>query len=871
MKSEINLLDYFRSVGNFKLERSKEVDPTEKDFLLFLRKTFTIVDLTAPTRLLYNANKYASLEFADFVDNLIGDFGTQRFQKCPRRHDKNVSAYESINFQYSQLKGPMWQKLCARVGREAFTQLIGGSQYLILKDERFPNAVIFKNDYAEVSKRVTPEHVVTNTNIYYRSRPRRIDVRLFHSEDSSCITSVLGVSHCKSKNLAKKLRGLRDLLTRAKTIDASLNYSEILRTCCQPQAPLSNSIFERATPILFVYKYVIVVLFTVFPPSTFGGTKGKAVISSAVRKFLKVRTSEVNVLITMNRLKTSKIAWIGRSSVSTSRQDFAMRKSILLKFLKWMFSELIPTIVKSYWYVTDHCLKSLFFLHEVWNDLARNWLRTYTANYLFETKTIRSEPTEQIFSHGILRLSPKSNEFRPLCIPIKDNTLSDQIIPNSKFSCRSYAEYDRNFIRPIREIIRFQQKQRWPLHVEQYPECTSVRDVGRHLCNFKKMLMNYHEQLPRLYGVKFDMKHSFDNLNQAKVIQCIESLFDGISDDEEFFVRQYETQSNPSAKFSSRKSLVKLRKDVTDFDLFNSVSCRSTHDKYLIIADKQWTARFSKASIMEFVKGQILTSTVEIPGSAYKKFRRKRGIFQGLPLLATFCDIVYNVLAEELIFGSKVADLKSTLLRLADDFLFISTSEHECNTFYDLARSSIAAKYGTYMNEQKCQIISATPTDATTMSFVGLTLDLGSMQLRRNTALFPELAKRSEDSFERNLSYLLWHLRLKISDSFLYNRRTQGIQVIADNVKDVLTPILRSVLRVLPTIEGDARQWNSQLEVFLFQMMQVVILKLSSDEYSFETEDRKFLADGLWHTIHSTMSRRDFLVPLLWNLKQRID
>ena len=111
-----------------------------------------------------------------------------------------------------------------------------------------------------------------------------------------------------------------------------------------------------------------------------------------------------------------------------------------------------------------------------------------------------------------------------------------------------------------------------------------------------------------------------------------------------------------------------------------------------------------------------------------KCYLRRRGVFQGCPLLATLCDVAYSDLVEErLLF----LDEQSLLLRLADDFLVLSTDKQQIYYLYQLLKKDLFMSYGASANIAKTITNLHKPID--TILFVGIGVDTKSLYVWKNT------------------------------------------------------------------------------------------------------------------------------------------
>lgn len=776
---------------------------------------------------------------------------------------RSASHYDELlpctDFRISCLKSSLWETLCERVGREFFIKLV------------FETSCFLGNGVNKISALVEPiapvfkpkQKDLCNVGMLHRWKSNIGKERMIDQEIHDLVSLITNLDSLLSKNLPRKLRGLVRVLVRAKKIDSSINYKKMITTLAKVTTPL-DTISENAWPFPSVCSFVLSVVYKLFSRRTFGSTGNCGLLSSAIVEFLKNHGAEVKVSVLTSKFNITEIDWLGNSTRITSLQDLASRRQILSWFLSWLFSKFTLKLVRNFWYVTHMNSFNIYFQHETWRSLTDSWLREYSERYLFEVHDIPGVIYNPSSSHGILRLIPKKYDFRPLCVPIKRNDPVSHRLTNSNALRRTYVNYDRDVIRPVRDILRYQQLRLWPQDMSSYPHCQSVSDVGKYLLSFKaSLLQKYCGVMPRMFGLKFDMKHSFDNLNQAKVIEHVIQLFQEDPEDEYYFVRCYAHSLNHLSTYSNYKTRVGKRSDISQFDIFELGSASTGLGT--IVKDRGQTYSFRKNEIIEIVKNQVLTSTIEIPSFEHRLYRRKRGIFQGLPLLATFCDIVYNALVLEMISPYfKKGFQPKILLRLADDFLFISTEKKECEQIYGQVISNLSVKYGAYVNHDKCRWIEPGMNDLN-CEFVGMTISFDTLSIRRNGPINLNHL-RSRKSLEATLQYLERILSLKLSDKHLFNLDFVSIEGAKGNIMDVVEPILLYLLSSEVIGKMNSTLAAKKVELFILRLTQAVIagLKHANDGLM----DFDLVIHEIWNTTLSILGRESKFELILYRLSQ---
>ncbi|GEQ68330.1 hypothetical protein JCM33374_g1998 [Metschnikowia sp. JCM 33374] len=635
------------------------------------------------------------------------------------------------------------------------------------------------------------------------------------------------------KHLPKRYRGLSRVLRSAQKNDRSLRYRYILNNIVQRQQ-LHESVFDNAVPFSQVTRLVFTCVHRVFPNDTFGCQHNWNIINETIYTTLKTdRTEGVDVRELVQRLKVTSIPWLGKSPRPTSKQDHLSRINILHQFLGWFFASFLVRLVARFWYVTENPLRTkstqpcnAFFLHKSWKSLSSLWLDQYAEKYLEEATdpddiVCKTAPFE--FNFGVLRLVPKKSDFRPLCIPSKvgRSTVDADEITRAK-SKKEHTIYDYTVIRPIRDILRSQQQKLLAKNSSAFPRCNSVNDVGRSVAHFKAQP---NDEIPRtappFYGVQFDMKHCYDNLNQGKILFCIGELFSGDSVSEEYIVRKYAHASNSGTKHTTTRSIIKNRANVQEVDMFEYNPTPNHHDS--VYGDRLRTLKFTRSNVLDLVRSQVLDATTEIPKSGDSTYKRTRGVFQGFPLSGTLCDIVYNSLVDNVMAKVRNKDHDCLLLRLADDFLFISTSHAACKNMLELARCREAKEYGAHVNHEKISWINASENGCEHAHFLGLSIDFRTLSIERAENSIVSISQTTRRSLNASLAYLNWRFKLKIAD-YLFNLNLSDFDTVSKNACQVYIWSLKAAIKC--TLRNPLEQDTiDQLVMFAFETLLATLQK----------------------------------------------
>lgn len=817
MNNHVNLISYittyFPEVSEQNLLRVSELDENLKTFSNFLQNTIVIprngnnsnqrvlTDLTNNTD-----SKHQS--YNEFINDFLTCSREANGLTLPGINDVSRSGRTTsnpyLNFQVHVLKDALWARLCDRIGRKRFVELLNSNICFIYHPETNTYACLFESRKANMKK---SKELIYKRRMFYRWRWHYTEVQLITSSADDLTRLIFNVE-LGTKNLPKKYRKILRILQVAKKNEERLKYRYIFTETVEERSS-NQSVFKNSSKFLDVLRFIFIVIDKTFPRDAFGYNDNRGIIRRKIVEILsaqRLETFEINFL--SSNLKLSTIPWLGKSQEMKSVQDRNMRQEMCSHFLRWFFGNYLLKLVRSFWYVTDFNnestdkdITSAFFTHATWNRLSGNWLNGYIEKYLIEISDENNLPSK--YNHGILRLIPKKSDFRPLCVPMRQkNGLKD-----------GRHAYDRDIIRPVRDILRNQQKK---VDADCKIRCYSVRDICVHLSRFANTLGNRNDgQIPSLYGVKFDMKHCYDNLNQAKIIECIELLFHDESREEKFYVRNY-LRHKESSNYRKMFTSIAKRKQIVNFNIFDYPPSTGGRNVY---SDQCRTVSFTRGDIIDIVKDHVLSSTIEIPQRRDKIFTRRIGVFQGFPLLATFCDIVYNSLVDEVLLPAW-ENLESILLRLADDFLFLSTEKKECDEILRLATSRRATEYGAFVNNEKCSTVNH---ENPILHFVGLEIDIRTLSYRRNNVL--AYKTYTNKSFKTVLSHLEWSFNLKLND-FTLDTTMVTTEAILDNVRDMMGLVLDSVKMQMPKREHMPSDEIERLEVFILSITKRTLIKI---------------------------------------------
>lgn len=780
----------FSNGENYQL--NVEIDQHESAFIDFLKST-TIkrkrgwVDIVE----VQDASAFEAADTTSFIISLIRKFvqADQGLEKPYFSVHHHETAYPNLDFLIDCVRGAFWLRFCSMVGRKSFVHILNTAESFISRSL----LVYWMFLQNETPLKSTSGSYLSKAGMMYANMSRRNNFQLLEESDLHILTYVEYPDAVNSRNIPKRARKFMGLLRRARIKDAQINYAMFYKALIRESQGLLG------TPVECVVNFVSSVLDKLFSSSLIGCSRNRRKLREFLSKFLKCpKKTRLLILSLTKSLKMNTIQWLGRLQGSSCFGFNDRRQNLVTGFMKYIFIRLIPRLIRHFWYVTETSTLMTkgttfvsFIPHKDWLRMSECWLKDYARDYLVKDHLIIQQPR---YKHGVMRLVPKKSDFRPLCIPLRYQHLSrDQRL--SQEEVRSSYFFEKNVLGPVRDAIRSQQLNKALFHFKGHLKCFSTNDVTKAINVFKRKLFT-HNGLEKvtLHAIKFDMKHCYDNLHQAKIIQSVRNLFSGEEEATLILKKSFE--------YSGRNiNFPRLNKLAVKSDQLESLWPSNTRRKSIAVkAFQKSMVNLSRLQIFELVDvvlDQIANGIVQVKNDL-AKYTRKRGVFQGTALLATFCDVLYDQLVYDSFAKTNLLE-ESLLIRLADDFLIISPQLQVCQTVYEKASSEGFRQYGAYVNRQKSQLVSSA-NEATTMKFVGLDIIFPSLDIKKTILLNMVPPSKSLRSFSHFLSYLICVLELKLRDQ-LFDSSLMEVSIFEHNVRHIVVNVLRCVDRYAAKIE----------------------------------------------------------------------
>lgn len=774
--------------------------------------------------------------YIDLIDNIINYLVQKNSNNVIRNGYTDFSGdvtNKNVSFQVNQLKGRYWKTLYSRIGHHRVVDLILNSRCFVQNVQ----GVFVQLFGPQLTSSISRPLVLSKTKqLHKHGGSKSNDLTLLPENEIELLQEIYAKQNLDlKKNVPKKYKKLCQLLTLMIQKDKRARYHSIFQKLIpEPRMSLKKNYLQLSCPIQYVIKFVLVVVGKVFPLSIWGTRQNKSTVIVHIVNFIKSgRYARISLDRVIEGIKISDIHWLGKTKEITSKQDHQNRQTLFSIFIKWLLEFFIGRLVAKFFYVCETTQFSesatsglLYYTHSTWNGISRKWLQVYIDNNLTDvTDKQTSSEIENFerFNFGEIRLIPKKNDFRVLCVPIKKPhpPANGMFLTRQEFDVqrKQYQSHLFNFVMPLLQLISNKNRKNLELRLKFHARCYSMIDISTQISDFKRRLLEKNNgKLPELYMVKFDMKHCYDQLNQGKIMECFQRLFEVDEDDSAYYIRRIEEYYDFRQLNKKLRALIKDHTNIEELNIFDSSNPETHANNKHVLVDKNITRKLTKSQILDIIRGQVLHSTMKIGNRFYQ---RKQGVFQGFPLLATFCDMVYNSLVDDHFQFLLSSPIDSLLLRLVDDFLFMSTDKAQCKLVYDTLNGDIVQEYGAFMNTEKSSWVNFDDsTKPELVKFVGLTIDTGKLEITRGLESSAPISLASKHSFKNAFKMLQDSFILRLKPSLLDLNLVSDISLIF-NFSVILNSIMEAFTLNFKRISHCDQIESTSLKVFLISLLNI--------------------------------------------------
>ncbi|AAS53865.1 AFR494Wp [Eremothecium gossypii ATCC 10895] len=486
---------------------------------------------------------------------------------------------------------------------------------------------------------------------------------------------------------------LRGLMAKMARNYSRVKFRRIIDCICprrSVQAAGSNE--ELKSDLKLVTRLILVLVDKIVPLELFGSKRNKAKLFKRISELLALNlNSRMPFAYVITGINTNDIMWDAGSC--SNRQIY------FEDFVYWLVRTFIPRLVGSIFYCSELSsqVTTVYIRQDVWREISRPFLNWYFQVYLHENKDCSAHGSfvASDYNHRYLRLIPKRHkgQFRVLAIPCKGIDEEDK---------REYEDYVRTVIKPVQQILEYLRMRR----AVRFQRLYSPAQIAKYIGEFRSSILTKHKVIPPLFVLKFDIASCYDSIPMIKVTEVVQKL---MKDETCFYLRKmliYDTKHH----IIKRKSAVNGNLQASDGS---------------IIIDNSQTMYFSKEEIMSVLEMETKRTAFRWHGNC---FLRKDGIFQGSQLSSCLVDIVYDDLLESYKEFGTPPGHASLVMKLADDFLVISTSKEHVDRLKTLLHHGFQ-DYNASVNRDKVMSFYSPELSDPIFSFCSVNINILKLEV----------------------------------------------------------------------------------------------------------------------------------------------
>ncbi|CAJ1958847.1 unnamed protein product [Sphenostylis stenocarpa] len=407
---------------------------------------------------------------------------------------------------------------------------------------------------------------------------------------------------------------------------------------------------------------------------------------------------------------------------------YVVKRKLLEKWIFWYFSCLVVPLLQANFYVTESEKGKqdiYYYPKPVWEKLAANTIscfRDWRYSYLDDV-AVHNILRDRPFGFSKLRLQPKENGVRMVAnlkgsstMPLHLSTVGIQngrTEGKVKYQKIKYEHFPsvNSVLRDAHTILKgilFEEPDKLGSSVFDY------NDVYRKLCPFLVDQKKKSGTMPNLFIVTSDVLQAFDSIDQNNLLGIVKNIL--LKD--EYFLKQYDQVVCTRKSLWVQKQLTMLDKSKNDHTRFTSFT--SFPSRHAVFVNQERWKLVKKKVLFSYLMEHVKHNVLQFDGKFYLQ---DVGIPQGGILSPLLCSIYYGHLEKHVIFpfldktlesGSssrennagqtncddRVSPSPYMLMRFIDDFLFISTSKKQADSFFSRLQRGFRG-YNCYMNGKK--------------------------------------------------------------------------------------------------------------------------------------------------------------------------
>lgn len=664
-----------------------------------------------------------------------------------------------------------WRMLCDAIGTKRFIDCLVNCSVFQLKGKAWvqvvgnrankpnapPNWLLSKTSIPKAAEIVGMRLFLYKTSSKFGTfSPLRNKMPLNTLRDTIYNTDTIELTKVQKKNIDYQLSILFKNCTKQRY------YLPILNNVCPP-TPINKATghLDLQSPKKLVTKFVLLVVEKKVPLSMFGSKRNKSKIFTAISDLINLPLNgviHINDIMAKIKIKDLDILYGG---IGAKSHDQA--RLLFKSFVIWILSFLVPTIIKSFFYCTEVSASSvvIYFRHDIWKSITQPFVANYFSEYLIENVSCRNHSSLLLSkcNHSRMRIVPKkaNGEFRLISVPFKGMDEEEHMA----------FKLDRLKIKiPIQAILNYIRHKR----KTDFEIVDSPFQIASKICSFKKAILKQYGTLPALHFIKFDIASCYDSIPRNKVLSVLTDL---LKEETNFYVSTYTIHNPKDGSFRIKR--------VVNHD-------RSKNSTDILKIDSNQQYFFTTETMFAAVKHELFETALWVDD---KCFLRKDGIFQGSGYSPLLVDILYDDMIQSYPQFKCPEGEQSLIIRIADDFLIVSTSHKQIMDIKELTLSGFGA-YNAMVKREKIVVTGSqvTTADNQVLHFCGVDIDIKKLELwKSKQSLNVPLINVTTciETYHRLIDLLKLRLEYHILDGDLNSFETirEQVKILMENISDV--------------------------------------------------------------------------------------
>ncbi|KAF5327773.1 hypothetical protein D9619_004557 [Psilocybe cf. subviscida] len=472
-----------------------------------------------------------------------------------------------------------------------------------------------------------------------------------------------------------------------------------------------------------VYRYVVLITNALIPKSMWGSKANFKLMMKYVKEFISCRRHEtLSLHYILQGFSISDCDWLippgpcAKKQTRVSVTDSLKRRELLEDFLLWYFDSFLVPLLRAKSSAFRNQI--LYFRHDDWETLCAPLIERLTS--VTFAKLPDDEAGEILrqrrLGFSFVRLLPKETGVRPIV-----NLRRKKGIKRGSFTTQQSIN---QILQAAFAILTYERTNQRDL---VGASAFSRDDIYFKLKKLKNVLPRGPKgELPKLYFVKVDVQACFDTIDQGKLLHILRRL---LSEDV-YMMQKYGQVTEASDKVKRNYVKKAVPEDEHPHFLRHAADLANIL-RNTIFVDQVVYPLSKKEEILALLEEHITENIVKI-GTDY--FRQVVGIPQGSVLSSILCSFFYGDLEKR--FGKFMHDPLSTLLRVVDDYLFISTDRKLAKEFLDMM-SRGHPEYGCFISSDKSltnfdyedQLMNTVPPGEQTFPWCGYSINTRDLSI----------------------------------------------------------------------------------------------------------------------------------------------